>query len=279
MPSGAPNATSKATPVGLQQVFLNLLSNAVKFTPEGGAIEVTVDCDAGHALIHVRDSGQGISPELQPFIFERFRQGDNATTRLHGGLGLGLAIVRHLTEAHGGTVSVESRGDGCGTTFTIRLPLTEVPWKLQTTTTTSDSPQSRSLRGARILVVDDVLDARDLMRVALESAEAEVTAVSSAADALAALAVGTFDVVLADIGMPDQDGYTLIEALRRENSGNGAGVPAVAVSAYARPVDRQRALTAGFDRHIAKPVEPAALVESVAELLTTGRTSHSKQRS
>jgi PAS domain S-box-containing protein len=263
----------------LQQVFLNLLSNAVKFTPEGGAIEVAVHCNPDHALVHVRDNGQGISPELQPFIFERFRQGDNATTRLHGGLGLGLAIVRHLTEAHGGTVSVESRGDGCGTTFTIRLPLTEVPWKLHTTTTTSDSPQSRSLRGARILVVDDVLDARDLMRVALESAEAEVTAVSSAADALAALAAGTFDVVLADIGMPDQDGYTLIEALRREESGNGRGLPVVAVSAYARVADRQKALAAGFDRHIAKPVEPAALIESVGELLTTGRTSHSKQRS
>ena len=259
----------------LQQVFVNLLSNAVKFTPEGGAVQVAVHCGHGHAVIRVRDSGQGISPELQQVIFERFRQGDSATTRRHGGLGLGLAIVRHLTEAHSGTVSVESGGAGRGTTFTIRLTVAEVPARLQTTATASNRPPSRSLRGAHILVVDDVSDARDVMRAALESAGAEVTAVSSSAKALAAVANVTFDLVLADIGMPDQDGYALIEALRRGSAGNGADMPAVAVSAYARVSDRQRALRAGFDRHIAKPVEPEALIESVAELLTVGRTSRS----
>ena len=259
----------------LQQIVLNLLSNAVKFTPEGGAIEVSLHDADGQAVIDVADNGPGIIPELQPFIFERFRQGDNATTRRHGGLGLGLAIVRHLTEAHGGTVSVKSGGAGCGTTFTVRLPLAEVRLASRATATGSDRPRSRSLKDARILVVDDVSDARDLMRAALESAGAKVTTASSSAEALTAVANGTFDLVLTDIGMPDQDGYTLIEALRRDPNGKGADVPAVAVSAYARVADRQRALMAGFDRHIAKPVEPEGLIESVAEVLTVGRTSRS----
>ena len=259
----------------LQQAVLNLLSNAVKFTPQGGAIEVALHFGDGQAVIDVADNGPGIDPELQPFIFERFRQGDNATTRRHGGLGLGLAIVRHLTEAHGGTVSVKSAGAGRGTTFTVRLPLAEVPLTSPATATASDRPRSRSLKNARILVVDDVPDARDLMRAALESAGADVTTASSSAEALTAVANGTFDLVLTDIGMPDQDGYTLIEALRRESKGNGADLPAIAVSAYARMADRQRALMTGFDRHIAKPVEPETLIESVAEVLTVGRTSRS----
>ena len=254
----------------LQQVVQNLLSNAVKFTPEGGTIEVALRCGKGHALIHVRDNGLGIRKEVQPVIFERFRQGDSTTTRRHGGLGLGLAIVKHLTEAHGGTVSVESEGEGRGTTFTIRLPLVEVPSNVSAAATTGRQRSLPTLRGARVLVVDDVSDARDLMRAALESAGAQVTTVSSAAEALSMVAKGSFEVLLADIGMPDQDGYSLIEALRRDSS-RSAEIPAVAVSAYAGVADRQRALTAGFDGHIAKPVDPAALIDTIANVLATGR--------
>ena len=256
----------------LQQVFLNLLSNAVKFTPEGGTIQVGLRRVDSQAVIDVRDTGQGISLDLQPYIFERFRQGDTSTTRRHGGLGLGLAIARHLTEAHGGMVSVESVGDGSGTTFTVRLPLVEVPLKLQTTSATRYPAAMPSLSGSRILVVDDMPDARNLMRAALESAGAEVSVASSTAEALQAVANSTFDLLLADIGMPGQDGYDLIEAVRRQSPQDGAKLRALAVSAYARMADRQRALAAGFDGHISKPVEPAALIRSVAEILTVAQT-------
>ena len=172
----------------------------------------------GHAVIRVRDNGQGIRAELQPFIFERFRQGDSTSARRHGGLGLGLAIVRHLTEAHGGTVGVESLGVSRGTTFTVRFPLAEVPLKLRTVTTVSGKWPSRSLSGAHVLVVDDMPDARDLMRVALEFAGAQVTTASSASEALDDDRAERFDLLLADIGMPDQDGYSLIESLRQDAS-------------------------------------------------------------
>jgi CheY-like chemotaxis protein len=174
-------------------------------------------------------------------------------------------------------VSVKSGGAGRGTTFTVRLPLAEVALNPEAMATSSDRSRSRSLQGARILVVDDVADARDLMRAALESAGAAVTLASSAAEAVAATSNGTFDLVLADIGMPDQDGYTLIKVLRRQCPEGVVDVPAVAVSAYARIADRQRALMAGFDRHIAKPVEPERLIESIADVLTIGRTARSSR--
>jgi signal transduction histidine kinase/DNA-binding response OmpR family regulator len=257
----------------LQQVVWNLFSNAVKFTPEGGRVEVLLEPSGDtHAQITVRDTGQGINPQFLPFIFDRFRQADGSTTRKYGGLGLGLAIVRHLVELHGGTIRVHSDGADKGTTFTIVLPLRanrrkhDSGAKLAAVFTGGNSNSiqcSPVLEGLRILVVDDEADTRELIATILTECGAKVTDCGSAAEALAELRDRGADLLVCDIGMPVEDGYSLIKKVR-ELDGEGGQIPAVALTAYAGTQDRLRALSAGFQMHIAKPVEPEELITMIA---------------
>jgi PAS domain S-box-containing protein len=244
----------------LQQVVWNLLSNAVKFTPEGGRVEVLVARDDAGARVAVRDTGAGIDPSFLPFVFDTFRQADATTTRLHSGLGLGLSIVRHLVELHGGEVDARSPGLGHGATFVVRLPL-PAPDALAAADAPARSAR-KALGGVRVLVVDDEPDARELLAFVLEAAGARVETVASAAEALERFDAYLPDVLISDIGMPVEDGYTLARRLRDR----GTPVPAVALTAYARAEDRELALESGFQAHIAKPVEPADLVRLVARL-------------
>jgi signal transduction histidine kinase/DNA-binding response OmpR family regulator len=250
----------------LRQVVWNLLSNAVKFTPAGGLVEILMRRDGDHAEIVVRDTGQGIESSFLPFVFDRFRQADGTTTRKHGGLGLGLAIVRHLTEAHGGTVEASSDGLDRGAAFTIRLPLANRETRIAAAVSSGNGDGGPLLLGARILVVDDEPDSRDLFRAILESHGAHVDTVESVGAAVHALGNGTHDVILADISMPREDGYALIRAVRAFD-GASSQVPAIAVTAYANPADRSMALDAGFNWHLAKPVEPDMLVETVKKAI------------
>ena len=250
----------------LQQVVWNLLSNAVKFTNSGGRVCVKVSRVGSAAQISVSDTGQGISKEFLPFVFDRFRQADSTTTRQHGGLGLGLAIARHLVEIHGGTISADSKGEGAGATFTIRLPLIEA------TTGTSDFRDAsnykparlQSLSGLNVLLVDDDSDTLKLMETALTRREANVTAVSSANEAIRAITRKRPDVLVSDIAMPDEDGYGLIEKIRSLERGGSDNIPAVAITAYAKDEDRERALSSGFQIYLAKPVELTELISVVA---------------
>ena len=255
----------RGDPARLQQVVWNLLSNAVKFTQPGGRIEVAVDEEDGQALIRVSDTGIGIPPEFLPYVFDRFRQADSSTTRTYGGLGLGLSIVRNLVELHGGTVAVESGGEGRGAVFTVRLPLSPAlrPVASPAKSPGAEPPAAPRLSGLRILLVDDEPDAREVVSSALEELGAEVTSVPSAAEALAALSRSGADVLVADIGMPGEDGYSLIRKIR-ELDGDLRGLPAIALTAYAGEADRRRALEAGFQVHLAKPIEPRLLAETVS---------------
>jgi CheY-like chemotaxis protein/anti-sigma regulatory factor (Ser/Thr protein kinase) len=250
----------------LRQVILNLVSNAIKFTPEGGLVSVRVAGSGSQVEIVVQDSGDGISPEFVPHVFERFRQADSSTTRPHGGLGLGLAIVRHLVEAHGGTVVAESPGKGQGSTFTVRLPrhaaVDEATAPGQAAP--ADAALPRSLEHVRVLLVDDDPDTRGMMQTVLTQRGAQVTAASSAAEALACVERETPDVLLSDIGMPGMDGYALIRELRERPAARA--IPAAALTAYAHADDRGQAIAAGYQLHVAKPVEPAELVAVVASL-------------
>ncbi|MET0621697.1 MAG: PAS domain S-box protein [Pyrinomonadaceae bacterium] len=262
-----------ADPNRLRQVLWNLLSNAVKFTPQGGRVEVELRRDGGQALLRVSDTGQGIAPEFLPHVFDRFRQADMGTTRQHGGLGLGLAIVRHLVELHGGDVTAESAGLGLGSTFRLRLPLkaaprADEPARAETAPPASrdGAPASASLAGTRVLLVEDEEDARAMLKALLESAGASVRMTGSAAEAWAAHVEGDCDVLVSDIGMPEEDGYSLIARVRERDARRGVRTPAVALTAYAREEDRVRTLDAGFDAHLAKPVEPAELLSAVARL-------------
>ena len=260
-------------PVRLQQIIGNLLSNAVKFTPEGGRLTVRLDTTASHARITVADTGAGIHPEFLPYIFERFRQADATSTRRNKGLGLGLAISRHLVELHGGTIEAASSGEGHGSTFTVTVPLLRASAAdlagQPAVRAENWPPQGGSLDGVRVLVVDDESDARDALALVLERCGAQVTVAASAPEALAAWRREPHDVLLSDIAMPGEDGYSLI----RKIAGSGAErrpVPAAAVTAYATAEDRQRALEAGYRDHLSKPVDPGALVATVARL--AGRT-------
>jgi PAS domain S-box-containing protein len=249
----------------LQQVVWNLLSNAVKFTPAGGKIEVKLDRVDTDAQISVTDTGKGIEPDFVPYVFDYFRQADSTITRKFGGLGLGLAIVRHLVELHGGTVKSDSAGEGKGATFTVRIPLMPVqPPKIPAPT---PPEKSFNLSGIRVLAVDDDADARDLVVFLLEDCGASVTAVSNAADALVALTVSVPDLLLSDIGMPDTDGYMLLRQVRALPADRGGVVPAIAITAYAGEIDYQQALAAGFQRHISKPFDPDKLVQTMLDLL------------
>jgi PAS domain S-box-containing protein len=263
-------------PRRLQQVVWNLLLNAVKFTPMGGEVSVRVEREGAHARVVVTDTGAGIAPEFLPYVFDRFRQGDQSTTRTHGGLGLGLAIVRHLVELHGGTVKAESDGHGCGSTFTLELPRLrnadsgmriEEEGESARDESAISNLQSEMLSGLRVLVVDDEPDALDLIRAILERKGASVTAVGTADAAWGALEGAWPDLLLCDIGMPGEDGYQFIRRLRAHESSRGLKTPAVALTAYAGESDRALALEAGFQLHVAKPVDPAGLVSVIADLI------------
>ena len=255
----------------LQQVVWNLLSNAVKFTPPGGHIHVTTRHAGPYVHLEIADNGQGIRAEFLPHVFERFRQADSSTTRKHGGLGLGLAIVRHLVEIHGGTVRAESDGEGKGAKLTVILPLL---LDEESVTTDADARKSSAtprpvpseLRGIHVLLVDDDAGAREMISAALNERHARVTAVASAREALQVIRQTRPDVLVSDIAMPIEDGYDLIEQVHELAGYNGETIPAVAITAYARVEDRQRALAAGFQSYLAKPIEPADLIEVVARL-------------
>jgi len=260
-------------PHRLQQVIGNLLSNAIQFTPRGGRVQVRLRRDGDQAEICVMDSGEGIETEFLPYVFERFRQADSTSTRSHTGLGIGLAIVRHLVEMHGGSVRAESAGKGRGATFVALLPLREVAAVLEKKPAGAAVPSGHadSLRGLRVLLVDDVDETRECVALILRRRGAEVTSVASVQAAFAALAEARPDVLVSDIAMPGRDGVSLIQALRGGAEGEiGARLPAVALSAYARPEERQRALSAGFDMHLSKPVREETLVSGVLALARLG---------
>lgn len=263
-------------PARLQQVVWNLVTNAIKFTPKGGKVQVLLERVNSHLEISVIDSGMGIKPEFLPHVFDRFRQADSTTTRRHGGLGLGLAIVKQLVEIHGGTVRAKSPGEGQGSTFTVMLPITVVhpdqpvaeKARPKESEESEDPCKDETLVGVKVLVVDDEPDSRHLIRRVLSGCEAEVALASSAAEALQLVDRFRPDVIVSDVGMPEQDGYDFIRQVRAKRSSRE--LPAAALTAFARAEDRRQALLAGFQTHVAKPVDPAELVAVVASL--AGRT-------
>jgi signal transduction histidine kinase len=255
-------------PARLQQVVWNLLSNAIKFTASGQCVRVSARVDGAHVSLRVTDEGLGIEPAFLPYVFDRFRQQDGSITRRHGGLGLGLAIVRQLVELHGGEVDAHSDGPGRGASFEIRLPVPEdalvaAPRRTAAPTATATS---RVLDGVRVLLVEDHADMREAMTAMLAAAGAQVRGTANAGDALAAFAERTPDVLVSDIGLPDIDGYALLQQLRATQPASAA-VPAIAVSAYVRPLERDRAHEAGYALHLPKPVDADTLVGAVASLL------------
>jgi PAS domain S-box-containing protein len=261
-------------PDRLQQVVWNLLSNAVKFTPSGGSVTVSLARGPSHVEVQVRDTGNGIAPGFLPHLFKRFTQADSSSTRRHGGLGLGLAIVRHLVELHGGTVDAHSEGEGRGATFTVRLPwVAPRPDTSEPVRASSPPPPRRpidypeELHGRHILVVDDEKDSRELIATLLQEGKARVSTAASAAQALELLGQEPPELLISDIGMPEMDGYALIREVRNRAPEQGGRVPSVALTAYARQEDRAAALLAGFDSHVAKPLEASELLLVAAELL------------
>jgi CheY-like chemotaxis protein/anti-sigma regulatory factor (Ser/Thr protein kinase) len=245
----------------LQQVVWNLLANAIKFTRRGGSILVRITLGESSVAVTVRDTGAGIDPSFLPHVFERFRQQDSSTTRAHGGIGIGLAIARYLVEMHGGTITAESDGAGQGATFRVELPLAE------SRTRTSLPPPAEgdappSLDGLSVLVIDDDRSTRDVLTAMLRRCSAEVTPASSAAEGHARVAERRPDVILCDIAMPGEDGYAFLRELRR----GSARVPVIALTAFGRPDDESRALEAGFDAYLKKPVDPATLAVAVREV-------------
>jgi PAS domain S-box-containing protein len=279
-----PSGLVRGDPNRLQQVFWNLLTNAVKFTPKAGRVTVTLDRVNSHFRIKVADDGEGIDAAFLPYVFERFRQADASSSRRHGGLGLGLSIVKQLVELHGGSVHAVSTGSGKGSTFTVELPAAleseparpigprQQPLRPLTEELDGDSP-AVNLGGVRVLVVDDEPDARSLIERLLQECEATVTTAGSASEAFDRLSHDVPDVLLSDIGMPKEDGYSLIRRIRNL-SGNAGRVPAIALTAYARAEDRAKALQAGYQLHLAKPVEPVKLIAMVASLVKQPSRSH-----
>ena len=263
----------------LQQVVWNLLSNAIKFTPRDGHVQIKCARVGSHVEVTVADNGAGIDAETLPFIFERFRQSDSSTTRTHGGLGIGLAIVRHLVELHGGLVQATSEGLNKGAVFNLMFPIIplrseriptgrtgELDREVVTERAQTDFICPPEIKNLQILLVDDEPDTRDMLAFVFRRCEAEVTDVSSVAEALEAIKNGKFDVLVSDIGMPERDGYDLIRNIRQLPPAEGGRIPAVALTAYARFEDRLKALSAGFQMHVPKPVEPAELLTIVAKL-------------
>jgi CheY-like chemotaxis protein len=271
----------RGDPSRLQQVVWNLLSNSIKFTPRRGKVQVALERVNSHVEIVVSDTGQGITPEFLPHVFDRFRQADASSTRRHGGLGIGLSIVKQLVELHGGTVRAKSPGPGLGATFIVALPLSAAHEDESEPTRThpkapsdpADACDQVDLTGVRVLVVDDEPDSRQLIARILEACHAEVDTAASCDQALALVRDGPPDVLISDIGMPDRDGYELIRAIRALPADRGGNVRAAALSAFARSEDRRRAMLAGFQTHVAKPVEPPELLAVVASLANRiGRT-------
>jgi CheY-like chemotaxis protein/anti-sigma regulatory factor (Ser/Thr protein kinase) len=258
-------------PARLQQVVWNLLSNAIKFTPRHGQVHITLERVSSQSCLTVRDTGQGISADFLPYVFDRFRQAETGTTRSHGGLGLGLAIVRHLVELHGGEVTVRSPGVDQGATFTVRLPLLAVT---AVAGEGSHAPPGASgmppLDGVRVLVVDDEADARSMLTVILGQRGAAVTSAASVGEALTVLERTQMDVLVSDLAMPGEDGYALIRKVRALGPERGGSVPAIALTAHVAVEDRTRVLIAGYQTHVGKPVEASELVAVVATL--AGRT-------
>ena len=265
----------------LQQVIWNLLSNSIKFTPRGGSVQVKVLRKDSATRISVQDSGEGIRSEFLPYVFDRFKQADASTTRMHGGLGLGLAITRHLAELHGGTVEAESDGEGQGATFTVSLPipaaLYEETHRLQLgkkhRAERRKIPASPNLAGIKILAVEDDEDSRDLLRTILEGFGGHVLTASSAREGLDVMARWHPNVIVSDIGMPQEDGYSFIKKVRKLKASEGRETPAIALTAYVRTEDRERALKAGYQRFMRKPVEASELGRLIAKL--TGRNNES----
>ncbi|MBD2522703.1 PAS domain-containing protein [Nostoc sp. FACHB-133] len=255
----------------LQQVVGNLLSNAVKFTPPNGSVEVSLsssrELTSHSAQIQVKDTGQGISPEFLPHVFEYFRQADSSTTRKFGGLGLGLAIVRNLVELHGGTITAASAGEGQGAIFIVRLPVIKEIRGDEETGGGKDKFNSLAIAGLRILIVDDDADTREFLHFFLQQNGALTTVAASATEALAVIAKTIPDVLISDLGMPEMDGYSLIRLLRAMPKEKGGETPAIALTAYAGESDRDQVLEAGFQKHIAKPVQPTELITSIADLI------------
>jgi PAS domain S-box-containing protein len=258
-------------PDRLQQVVWNLVSNAMKFTPKEGRVEVELTRVNAHARIRVTDTGKGIPATFLPHVFDRLRQADSTSTRAHGGLGIGLAIVRHLVELHGGTVAAESAGEGKGAIFTVELPVSVTTGTERSAPDAAEHEGPVRLDGVRVMVVDDEADTRDLLSFSLRNYGAEVTALGSASEALAAIQQVKPDVLVSDIGLPGDDGYALIRKVRALDEDRGGRVPAAALTAYAKDEDRNRAIAAGFQAHVTKPVELAQLASVVASL--AGRES------
>ncbi len=265
-------------PNRLQQVVWNLIANAVKFTPKDGKVQIVLQRVNSHIQITVADTGIGIRPDQLAHVFERFHQADASTTRKHGGLGLGLAIVKHLVELHGGNVAVESTGEGRGTTFVVRLPVTVIHTKADdgesrrppAPKTVASPYRTTDLVGLNLVVVDDEADARDLIRRVLEECGARVLTAGSAAEALHLIETDRPDIIVSDIGMPDLDGYEFLRRVRALGPNKGGRVPAVALTAFARSEDRTRALRSGYLVHVSKPVEPSELIAIIASV--AGRT-------
>jgi CheY-like chemotaxis protein len=254
----------------LEQVVRNLLSNAMKFTPEGGRVEVCLEQRDSLAEIRVRDWGEGIAADFLPHVFEPFRQADATPSRRHGGLGLGLAIVQQVVELHEGAVDAHSDGLGTGTTFTVRIPLLAGALARSDESSESAGEAIDRLRGLRVLLVEDNADTRDMLAVLLQSHGAEVRAAASAQEALASFRLHRPDVLLCDIGLPLEDGYSLIRQIRSLRAEEGGRVPALALSAYTRFEDRQQALAAGFQMHLPKPINPLLVIRSLADLSRGG---------
>ena len=269
-----------ADPERLQQVVWNLLSNAIKFTPDGGKVTISLDGNESEAQIIVSDTGRGISPEFLPYVFERFRQADGSSTRQHGGLGLGLAIVRHIVELHGGGIEVESPGENEGTTFTVRLPLVESPSKTIRKSGEEDrlpeqstanyyhaNSENAKIKGLRVLLVDDEADSLEILKLVLSQNGAEVKAQTSARAALEVIENWLPDVIVSDIAMPEEDGYSFIKKLRALPPERGGTIPAVALTAYVGIKERTQVLSNGFQMYVPKPVEPNELIEAIANFM------------
>jgi CheY-like chemotaxis protein len=258
----------------LQQVVWNLVSNALKFTPKNGRVDVSLADLDGEATIVVKDSGIGIAAEFLPFVFDRFRQADSSMSRRHSGLGLGMAIVRHLVELHGGEVSVESGGENQGATFRIRLSRHTGPAPARAAATPVSVREAQPaaeldhLNGVHVLIVEDDADSRNVLSVLLQGLGALVEAVSSAREAYERLNLRRPDVLVSDIGMPEEDGYSLIRRVRQTS--NSSSVPAIALTAYAREQDADAALASGYNRHLPKPVEPADLIRAIKSVTRSG---------
>lgn len=267
----------------LQQVIWNLLSNAVKFTPRGGRVQVSLEQLDSHLEIAIADSGCGISPEFLPHVFERFRQSEESTTRRHGGLGLGLSIVKQIVELHGGYVRAQSKGENQGSTFVVSLPL-QIAHVENTSghiprieNGTASSHQLPDLKGLTILAVDDEQDIANILKIYLQQRGAKVIAAFSAKEALKVLETVRPDVIISDIGMPGTDGYQLIRAIRSRDAEQGGTIPAIALTAFARSEDRKKALLAGFQNHLSKPVNHEELLVVISML--TGRTKSDEKQS